>query len=215
MDDMHSKQPEQDSAKQTGNATNTWISSAEAKSPVKADGLESAHKKTPTDRASIDKLIPCKNVNDDTQIHSIKTGHSLEINTSTNNTLIKEKKDSLNTTVPGRKFAEGHLKESCSLLMRTSGNLVNISVRSSFALSTSDKKAEKTPLHLNFLALSSCSRVNQMRGQATWASASKEPSLLKEKLPCLVENANIISNTQGQNLSENVDSGETEQGKKI
>ncbi|NXA67979.1 CCD73 protein, partial [Mohoua ochrocephala] len=212
VDDMHSKQPEQESAKQTGNATNTWTSSAEAKSSVKADGPESAHKKPPTDRASTDKLIPCKNVNNDTQIHSIKTGHSPEINTSTNNTLLKEKKDSLNTTVPGRKFAEGHLKESCSLPMRTSGNLVNVSVRSSFDLSTSDKKAEKTPLYLNFLALSSCSRVNQMRGQATWASASKEPSLLKEKLPCLVENTNIISNTQSQNLSENVDSGETEQG---
>ncbi|NWI73783.1 CCD73 protein, partial [Dryoscopus gambensis] len=212
MDDMHSKHPEQDTAKQTGNATNTWTSSAEAKSPVKADGLESAHKKPPTDRASTDKLIPCKNVNNDTQIHSIKTGHSPEINTSTNNTLLKEKKDSLNTTVPGRKFAEGHLKESCSSPMKTSGNLVNISVRSSFDLSTSDKKAEKTPLYLNFLALSSCSRVNQMRSQATRASASKEPSLLNEKLPCLVENTNMISNAQSQNLSENVDSGETEQG---
>ncbi|XP_008642324.2 PREDICTED: coiled-coil domain-containing protein 73 isoform X1 [Corvus brachyrhynchos] len=211
VDDMHSKQPEQDSAKQTGNASNTWTSSAEAKSPVKGDGLESAHKKPPTDRASIDKLIPCKNVNDDTQIHSIKPGHSLEINTPTKNTLLEEKKDSLSTTVPGRKFVEGHLKESCSLPMRTSGNLVNISVSSSFDLSTSDKKAEKTPLYLNFLALSSCSRVNQMRGQATWASASKEPSLSKEKIPCLVENTNI-SNTQSQNLSENVDSGETEQG---
>ncbi|NXC09366.1 CCD73 protein, partial [Orthonyx spaldingii] len=211
-DDMHSKQPEQDSAKQIGKTTNICTSSAEAKSPVKADGLEIAHKKPPTDRASTDKLIPCKNVNNDTQIHSIKTGHSLEINTSTNNTLLKEKKDSLNSTVPGRKFAEGHLKESCSLPMRTSGNLVNISVRSSFDLSASDKKAEKTPPYLNFLALSSCSRVNQMRSQAPWTSASKEPSLLKEKLPCLVENTNIISNTSSQNLSENVDSGETGQG---
>ncbi|NWW15823.1 CCD73 protein, partial [Falcunculus frontatus] len=211
VDDMHSKQPEHDSAKQTGNATNTRTSNAEAKSPVKADGLEITHKNLPTDRASTDKLNPCKNVNNDTQIHSIKTGHSLEINTSTNNTLLKEKKDSLISTFPGRKFAEGHLKESCSLPMRTSGNLVNMSVRSSFDLSTSDKKAEKTPLYLNFLALSSCSRVNQMRGQATWTSASKEPSLLKEKLPSLVENTNI-SNTLSQNLSENVDSEETEQG---
>lgn len=214
-DDMHNKQLEQNSAKQTGNATNVWTSNAEAKSPVKADGLEIAHKKTLTDRASTDKLIPCKNVNNDTQIHSIKTGHSLEINTSTNNSLLKEKKDSLNSTVPGRKFAEGHLKEPCSLPMRTSGNLVNISARSSFDLSTSDKKAEKTPLYLNFLALSSCSRVNQNRDQAAWTSASKEPSLLKEKPPCSVENTNIISNTQSQNLSENVDSGETGQGKKI
>uniref|UniRef100_A0A8D2PKT0 Coiled-coil domain containing 73 n=1 Tax=Zosterops lateralis melanops TaxID=1220523 RepID=A0A8D2PKT0_ZOSLA len=184
-DDMHSKQPEQGSAKQTGNATNTWTSNAEAKPPGKADALEIAHKPPPTDEASTDKVIPCKNVNNDTQIHSIKTGHSLEINTSTNNTLLKEKKDWQTSTVPGMKFAEGHLKESCSLAMRTSGNLLNISVRSSFDLSTSDKKAEKTPLYFNFLPLGSCSRVNQMRGQATWTSASKEPSFLKDKPPCL------------------------------
>ncbi|NXI13938.1 CCD73 protein, partial [Irena cyanogastra] len=211
-DDMHSKQPEQGSAKLTGNATNTWTLNAEAKSPVKADGLKIAHKNPPADTARTDKLIPHRNVNNDTQIHSFKTGHSLEMNTSTNNTLLKEKKGSLSSTVPGTKFAEGHLKESCSLPMRTSGNLVNISVRSSFDLSTSDKKAEKTPLYLNFLALSSCSRVNQMRGQATWTSASKEPSLLKDKPPCLVENTNITSNTQSQDRSENVDSGETGQG---
>ncbi|NXQ46464.1 CCD73 protein, partial [Catharus fuscescens] len=203
-DDMHSKQPEQGSAKQASNA--------EAKSPVKADGLKIAHKKTPIDGACTDELILCKNVNSGTQIHSIKTGHSLEIDTSTNNSLLKEKKDSLSSTVPGTKFAEGHLKESSSLPMRTSGNFVNISLRSSFDLSTSDKKTEKTSLYLNFLALSSCSRVNQMRGQATWTLASKEPSLLKDKPPCLVENTNIISKTQSQNLSENVDSGESGQG---
>lgn len=214
-DDMHSNQPEESSAEQTGNAANTWTSIAEAKSPVKADGLEITHKNPPADRACPDKLIPHKNVNNGAQIHSIKTGHSLEINASTNNTLLKEKKDSLSGTVPGMKLAEGHLKELCSLPMRTSGNSVNISVRSSFDLSTSDKKAEKTPLYLNFLALSSCSRMNQMRGQATRTSASKEPSLLKDKPPCLVENTNIISNTQSQDLSENVDSGEAGQGKKI
>ncbi|NWX72743.1 CCD73 protein, partial [Alca torda] len=208
VDDMRIKQPEQDSAEQTGDGTNTYTLNAEDLSPVKADGLEIvAHKNTPTD--STDKLIPCKKVND-IQIHSIKNGHSLEVNNSTNNTLLKEKKDSLNSTVPGRKFAEGDLKESCPLPMRTSGNLVNISGRSSFDLSTSDKKAEKTPVYLNFLDLSSCSRVNQMRGQDPWTSDSKEPSLLKEKLPCLVENTKvIISKTQCQNLSENVDRRET------
>ncbi|NXP30275.1 CCD73 protein, partial [Leiothrix lutea] len=211
-DDVHSKQPEQGSAKQTRNATNTWTSNAEAKSPAKADGPEIAHKTPPTDGASTDKVIPCKNVNSDTQIHSIKTGHSLGINASTNNTLLKKKKDSWSSTVPGTKFAESLLKESYSLPMRTSGNLVNTSVRSSFDLSTSDKKAEKTPLYFNFLPLGSCLRVNQMTGQATWTSASKEPSLLKDKPPCLVENTNIISNTQSQNLSEDVDSGETGQG---
>ncbi|NXG55631.1 CCD73 protein, partial [Hemiprocne comata] len=208
MDDMCSKQSEQESTEQTGNATSTGTLNADAISLVKADGLEkNAYEKTPTDEISTDKLIPCKKVNYDIQIHSIKNGHSLEINNSTSNTSLKEKKDSLNSTVPGRKFAEGHLKESCSLAMRTSGNLVNISERSSFDLSTSDKKAEKTPVYLNFLLLSSCSRVNQMRGQATWTSASKEPSLLK--LPCLVENTKVVSKLQCQNLSENVDRRET------
>ncbi|KAM6069856.1 coiled-coil domain-containing protein 73 isoform 3-T3 [Theristicus caerulescens] len=210
MEDVRSKQPEQDSTEQTGNDTNMCTLNAEALSPVKADGLEIiVHKTPPADRISTDKLIPCKKVNDDIQIHSTKNGCSLEINNSRNNTLLKEKKDSLNSTDPGRKFAEGHLKESCSLPMRTSGNLVNISGRSSFDLSTSDKKAEKTPVYLNFLDLGSCSRVNQMRGQATWTSASKEPSLLKEKLPCLVENTKVISKKQCQNLSENVDRRET------
>ncbi|XP_059704316.1 coiled-coil domain-containing protein 73 [Haemorhous mexicanus] len=211
-ENMHSNQPEQSSAKQTGNATNTWTSSAEAKSAVKADGLEIAYKNPPADRACPDKLIPHKNVNNGTQIHAIKTGHSLEISASTNKTLSKEQKESLSGTVPGMKLAESHLKEPCSLPMRISGNSVNISVRSSFDLPTSDKKAEKIPLYLNFLALSSCSRVNQMRGQATWTSASKEPSLLKDKPACLVENTNIVSNTQSQDPSENEDSGETGQG---
>lgn len=215
VDDMHSKQPEQDSTEQTGNATNSCTLNTEAMCPVKADGLEIiVNKKTPTVRISTDKLIPCKTINDDIQVHSIKNRHSLEINNSTNNTLLKEKEDSLTSTVPGRKFAEGHLKESCSLPMRTSGNLVNISGRSSFDLSTSDKKAEKTPVYLNFLDLSFCSRVNQMRGQATWTSASKKPSLLKEKLPCLVENTKVISKTQCQNFSHNADRRETGLGKK-
>ncbi|NWX13120.1 CCD73 protein, partial [Aegotheles bennettii] len=213
VDEMHSEQPEQDSTEQTGNDTNTDALNADAGSPVKADGLgKNAHEKTPTDQISTAKQIPCKKVNDDTQIHSIENGYSLEINNSTNNTLLKEKRDSLNSTVPGRKFAEGHLKESCSLPMRTSGNLVNISGRSSFDLSTSDKKAEKTLVYLNFLDLSSCSRVNQMRGQAMWTSAFKEPLLLKEKLPCLVENTKVISKIQCQNLNENADRRETALG---
>ncbi|NXP56170.1 CCD73 protein, partial [Heliornis fulica] len=209
VDDMHSKQPEQDSTEQTGHDINPCTLNAEAMAPVKADGLEIiADRKTPTDRISTDKLIPCK-VNDDIQMHSIRNGHSPESNNSTNNTLLKEQKDSLNSIVPGRKFAEGHLKDSCSLPMRTSGNLVNTSGRSSFDLSTSDKKAEKTPVYLNFLDLGSCSRVNQMKGQATWTSASKEPALLKEKLPCLVENTKVISRTECQNLNEDVDRRET------
>uniref|UniRef100_A0A8B9FJX8 Coiled-coil domain containing 73 n=1 Tax=Amazona collaria TaxID=241587 RepID=A0A8B9FJX8_9PSIT len=214
VDDMCSKQPEQDSTEQTGNATNTCTLNAEAISPVKADGLEIiGHKQNPADTTvSTDKLIPLKKVNDDTQICSIKNGHSLEINNSTNNTLLKDKKLLLTGTVPGRKFAEGHLKESCSLPMRTSGNLVNISGRSSFDLSASDKKAEKTPVYVNFLDLSSCSRVNQIRGQAAWTSASKEPSFLKEKLPGLVENTNVTPQTQCQNLGENVDRRETGPG---
>ncbi|NXP07859.1 CCD73 protein, partial [Thinocorus orbignyianus] len=210
VDDMHSSQTEQDSVEQTGDGTNTCALNADDVSPVKADGLEIiTYKKTPMDRISTDKVIPCKKVNEDIQIHAIKNGHSLEINNSTNNTLLKEKKDSLDSTVPGRKFAEDDLKESYSLPMRTSGNLVNISGRSSFDLSTSDKKAEKTPVYLNFFDFSSCSRVNQMRGQDQRPSASKEPSLSKEKLPSLVENTKVISKTQCQNLSENIYRRET------
>ncbi|KFO87968.1 Coiled-coil domain-containing protein 73, partial [Buceros rhinoceros silvestris] len=201
VDDVHSKHSAQSSTEQTGSATHPQTTNDEAVSPVKADGLEiTAHEKTPTEGISTDKQIPCTKVNDDIQIQSIKNGHPLEISNSTNNALLKEKKDSLNSTAPGRKFAEGHRKESCSLPMITSGNLVNVSGRSSFGLSTSDKKAEKSPAYLNFLDLSSCSRVNQMRGQA---SASKEPSLLKGKLRCLVENTKVISKIQ--NLSVNVD----------
>ncbi|NXJ68672.1 CCD73 protein, partial [Rostratula benghalensis] len=206
VDDTHSRQTEQDSAPQTGGDTNTL--NADDVSPVKADGLEII-KKPPTDRISTDTSILCKKVNDDIQIQTTKHGHSLEINNSTNNTLLKEKKDSLNSTVPGRKFAVDDLKESCSLPTRTSGNLVNISGRSSFDLSTSDKKAEKTPVYLNFLDLSSSSRVNQMRGQDQRPSTSKEPSLLKEKLPHLVENTMVISKAQCQNVSENIYRRET------
>ncbi|KFP78655.1 Coiled-coil domain-containing protein 73, partial [Acanthisitta chloris] len=204
--DMCRKQPEQDSTKQTGNAPNTSPLNAEA---IKAESLGIALKKPPADRTGTDELIPCQKVNNEAQIHSIKNGHSLEVNNSTNTTLLKEKKDSLDGAVPGRKFAEGHLKESCSLPMRTSGNLVNVSGRSSFDLSTSDKKAEKTPVYLNFLDFSSCLRVNQTRGQVTWTSAPKDPSLQKEKLPCLVENTKVLSKAQCQNPSENVARGET------
>ncbi|NXK54846.1 CCD73 protein, partial [Chauna torquata] len=209
MDDVHSKQPEQDNTEQSGGDTNTHTLNAEAVSPVKADDLEIIVHKVPTDGTSTEELIPCEKLNDDIQIQFIKNGRSLEINDNSINNTLREKKDSLHSTVPGRKFAEGHLKESCSLPMRTSGNLVNVSGRSFFDLSTSDKKAEKTPVHFNFLDLSSCSRVNQMRSQATWTSTSKEPSVLKEKLQCLVENRKVISKAPCQNISENVARRET------
>ncbi|KAM9191318.1 coiled-coil domain-containing protein 73 [Mergus octosetaceus] len=205
VDDMHSKQTEQGSTEQSGGDTNICTLNAEAVSPVKAADLEITVHKVPTDGISTDKFFLCEKLDDDIQTQFIKNGHSLEINdNSINNTLLKEKKGSLHSTVPGRKFAEGHLKESCSLPMRTSGNLVNVSGRSSFDLSTSDKKAEKTPVYFSFLDLGSCSRVNQMRSQVTWTSAAKEPPVLKEKLPCLVENRKVISKAQCQSPDENV-----------
>eukprot|EP00075_Anas_platyrhynchos_P008120 XP_021129854.2 coiled-coil domain-containing protein 73 [Anas platyrhynchos] len=209
VDDMRSKQTEQGSTEQSGGDTNTCTLNAEAVSPVKAADLEITVHKVPTDGISTEKFFLCEKLNDDIQTQFIKNGHSLEINdNSINNTLLKEKKGSLHSTVPGRKFAEGHLKESCSLPMRTSGNLVNVSGRSSFDLSTSDKKAEKTPVYFSFLDLGSCSRVNQMRSQVTWTSAAKEPPILKEKLPCLVENRKVISKAQCQSPDENVAKGE-------
>lgn len=215
VDDMCSKQTEQGSTEQSGGDTNTCTLNDEAVSPVKAADLEITVHKVPTDGISTDKFFLCEKLNDDIQTQFIKNGHSLEINdNSINNTLLKEKKRSLHSTVPGRKFAEGHLKESCSLPMRTSGNLVNVSGRSSFDLSTSDKKAEKTPVYFSFLDLGSCSRVNQMRSQVTWTSAAKEPPVLKEKLPCLVENRKVISKARCQSPDENVAKREKGLGKK-
>ncbi|XP_068801361.1 coiled-coil domain-containing protein 73 [Struthio camelus] len=209
VNDMQNNQPEQASTEKTESNANACALNAENFSTVNADDLEIiVHKETSTDRSSTDKLIPCEEVNNDTQIQSIKKGHSLEINdNSINNAMLKEKKDSLNSTVSGSKFAEGHLKESCSLPMRTSGNLVNVSGRSFFDLSISDKKAEKTPAYLNFLDLSPCSKVNQLRSQTV--RTPKEPSLLKEKLPDLAENRKIILKTQCQNFSESVVRKET------
>ncbi|XP_021257611.1 coiled-coil domain-containing protein 73 isoform X10 [Numida meleagris] len=206
VDDVHSKQAEQDSTEQSGGDRSTCPLNAVAMSPEKADDLEITVQKAPADGMGTDKL------NEEIQTQSIKNRHSLEINdNSINNILLKHQKDLLHSTVPGRKFAEGHLKESCSLPMRTSGNLVNVSGRSSFDLSTSDKKAEKTSVRFKFLDFSSCTRVNQMRSQATWTSSSQEPSVLKEKLPCLVENK-VISKALFQNVSENAARRETEPG---
>lgn len=204
--DVHGKQPEHDSAEQSGGDRSTL--DAEAVAPVKADDFDTTVQKVPADGIGANKL------NEEIQKQSIKNGCSLDVNdNSINNTVLKQKKDSLHSTVPGRKSAEGHLKESCSLSMRTSGNLVNVSGRSSFDLSTSDKKAEKTSVCFKFLELSSCSRVNQMRSQATWTSSSQEPSVLKEKLPCLVGNKKVISRAF-QNIGENVGRKETGPGKK-
>ncbi|NWX86922.1 CCD73 protein, partial [Nothoprocta pentlandii] len=200
--DTQSNQPEQANAEQTGSDIKKCTLNVENVSTTNADDLETViHKETSKDRSSTDNLTPCEDVSNDTQIQPIKNEHSLEINdNSINNTLLKEKKGLLSSTVPGSKFAEGHLKESCSLPMRTSGNLVNLSRRSSFDLSSSGKKAEKTPVLFKFLDLSSCSRVNQVRSQTMWTSASKEPSLLQEKLPALAESRKSISDTQ--NVSE-------------
>ncbi|XP_046798152.1 coiled-coil domain-containing protein 73 isoform X6 [Gallus gallus] len=207
VDDVHSKQPEHDSTEQSGGDESMCTLNAEAMSPVKAHDLDTTVQKVPADGIDVDKL------NEEIQIQSIKNGHSLDINDdSINNSMLKQEKDSVHSTVPGRKFAEGHLKESCSLPMRTSGNLVNVSGRSSFDLSNSDKKAEKTSVCFKFLGLSSCSRVNQMRSQATWTSSSQEPSVLKEKLPCLVENKKVPSRELFQNVSENVGRKETGPG---
>ncbi|XP_065611694.1 coiled-coil domain-containing protein 73 [Cyrtonyx montezumae] len=200
VDDVHSKQPEKGDTEQSGGDRSMCteaMASVKAVSPAKAD--EITVQNIPADGVGIDKL------NEEIQIQSIKNRRSLEVNdNSINNTVLKQKKDLLHSTVPGRKFAEGHLKESCSLPMRTSGNLVNVSGRSSFDLSTSDKKAEKTSVCFKFLDLSSCSRVNQVRSQATWISSSQEPFVLKEKLPCLVENKKDISKALFQNVGENI-----------
>ncbi|XP_032300610.1 coiled-coil domain-containing protein 73 isoform X3 [Coturnix japonica] len=195
VDDVHSKQPEHDSTEQLGGDRSMCTLNAEAVPPVKDDGLDTGQK-VPADGIAADKL------NEEIQIQPIKNGHFLDVNDkSVNNTVLKQTKDSVHSTVPGKKFAEVHLKESCSLPMRTSEN---VSGRSFFDLSSSDKKAEKTSVCFKFFDLSSCSSVNQMRSQAAWTSSCQEPSVLKEKLPCLVENKKVISRVLFQNNSENV-----------
>ncbi|XP_072195300.1 coiled-coil domain-containing protein 73 [Excalfactoria chinensis] len=204
VDDVHSKQPEHDSTEQSGGDRSTFTLNAEAMPPVKDNDLDTTGQKVPADEIGADKL------NEEIQIQSIKNGHSLDIkDKSVNNTVLKQTKDSVHSTVPGRKFAEVHLKESCSLPMRTSEN---VSGRSFFDLSSSDKKAEKTSVCFKFFDLSSCSSVNQMRSQAAWTSSCQEPPVLKEKLPRLVENKKVISRALFENISENVGRKDTGAG---
>ncbi|XP_067388213.1 coiled-coil domain-containing protein 73 [Emydura macquarii macquarii] len=211
---MHSNQSEQDISGQTENGTNT-CACTDVVLPLNTENICASetiiHKQMVINKITTDKQMSCEKVHtNDFQISIMKDGQSLVINDKVlENTLLREKRESLNSTVPGEKIVEGRLEESCSLLIRTSGDLVNRSGRSSFDLSTSDKKTEKTPVYLNFSDLSSWLRVNQVESQTVWASTSKGPFNLKEKLLCLPENKKILSKTQCQNLTINAVMKET------
>ncbi|XP_019332206.1 coiled-coil domain-containing protein 73 [Alligator mississippiensis] len=219
LNDTQSDQPEQDTTEQTGNAINKHVCTdvilplnTEKNWSAQSDDFEIVHKQNFTNKITTVKHISCeKDQLNDTQISNIKGRQPSMINdnNAVKNTLLKEEKESLNNTVAGAKFAEGHLEESCSLPIRTSGDLENRSGRSSFDLSTSDKKTEKTPVDLKFLDLGPWSKVNHVESQTMRASTSKAPFLLKEKLLCLSENKEILSSKLSHTLSVNAVTKET------
>ncbi|KAM9080712.1 coiled-coil domain-containing protein 73 isoform 2-T2 [Megaptera novaeangliae] len=104
-----------------------------------------------------------------------------------------EKIESLNDIVSGKIYSEGQLEESCSLHIKPSGDLVNRSGRSAFDLSTSDKKTEKTLVHVNFLDPSSWPKVNQIESQTVSTSTSSIPLSLKKRPIGLLENKKMVS----------------------
>uniref|UniRef100_A0A4W2FU59 Coiled-coil domain containing 73 n=1 Tax=Bos indicus x Bos taurus TaxID=30522 RepID=A0A4W2FU59_BOBOX len=112
-----------------------------------------------------------------------------------------EKTESLNDIVSGKIYSEGQLEESCSFHIKPSGDLVNISGRSAFDLSTSDKKTEKTLVYVNFLGPSSWSKVNQIESQTVSTSTSSIPLLLNERPVSLLENKKTVSMTLCKNVS--------------
>ncbi|XP_026507018.1 coiled-coil domain-containing protein 73 [Terrapene carolina triunguis] len=214
LNDMHSNQSEQDISGQTETDTNTYACT-DVVLPLNTENICASqtiiHKQMVINKITTDKQMSWEKVHaNDFQIPKVKDGQSLVINDNAlENSLFRAKRESLNSTVPGEKIAEGRLEESCSLLIRTSGDLVNRSGRSSFDLSTSDKKTEKTPVYLSFSDLSPWLRVNQVESQTAWASTSEGPFHLKEKLLCISENKKILSKAQCQNLSINAVMKET------
>ncbi|XP_052509014.1 coiled-coil domain-containing protein 73 [Budorcas taxicolor] len=112
-----------------------------------------------------------------------------------------EKTESLNDIVSGKIYSEGQLEESCSFHIKPSGDLVNISGRSAFDLSTSDKKTEKTLVYVNFLGPSSWSKVNQIESQTVSTSTSSIPLLLNERPVGLLGKKKIVSMTLCKNVS--------------
>ncbi|KAG8510763.1 Coiled-coil domain-containing protein 73, partial [Galemys pyrenaicus] len=107
----------------------------------------------------------------------------------------REKKSSL-SDISGKIYSEGQLEDSlCPFDIKPSGDLVNRSGRSAFDLSTSDKKTEKTPVHVNFLDPTPWSKVNQIESQTVSTSTSSISLLLKEGTVCPSENTKIISVT--------------------
>lgn len=126
-----------------------------------------------------------------------------------------EKTESLNDIVSGKIYSEGQLEESCSFHIKPSGDLVNISGRSAFDLSTSDKKTEKTLVYVNFLGPSSWSKVNQIESQTVSTSTSSIPLLLNERPVGLLEKKKIVSMTLCKNVSVDEARKDVGPGKKI
>ncbi|XP_017833482.3 coiled-coil domain-containing protein 73 isoform X1 [Callithrix jacchus] len=112
-----------------------------------------------------------------------------------------EKTESLNDIVTGKMFSEGQLEESHSFHIKPSGDLVNRSGRSTFDLSTSDKKTEKTPVYMNFSAPGPWSKVNHIESQTASSSTRSISLLLKERPLDPSENKKIISMALCKNIA--------------
>ncbi|PNJ68775.1 LOW QUALITY PROTEIN: CCDC73 isoform 2 [Pongo abelii] len=113
-----------------------------------------------------------------------------------------EKTESLNDIVSGKMFSEGQLEESHSFHIKPSGDLVNRSGRSTFDLSTSDKKTEKTPVYMNFSDPGPWSKVNHIESQTASSSTPRISLLLKEGPLDPSENKKIISMALCKNIGE-------------
>ncbi|PNI78739.1 CCDC73 isoform 2 [Pan troglodytes] len=111
-----------------------------------------------------------------------------------------EKTESLNDIVSGKMFSEGQLEESHSFHIKPSGDLVNRSGRSTFDLSTSDKKTEKTPVYMNFSDPGPWSKVNHVESQTASSSTPRISLLLKERPLDPSENKKIISMALCKNI---------------
>nr|XP_006128983.1 coiled-coil domain-containing protein 73 [Pelodiscus sinensis] len=212
LNDMHSMQSEQDISGQTESNINTYVCT-DVILPLKTENIcisqTIPQKQTVRNKITTDKQMPHGKVYVNAfQIPKIKDGLVINDNPK-ENTLLREKRELLNSPVPGEKIADDRLEESCSSLIRTSGDLVTRSGRSSFDLATSDKKTEKAPVNLSFSDLSPWLRINQVESQTMWASTSERPFHLKEKLLCVPENKKNLSKKEGQNLSMNVVMKET------
>ncbi|XP_053156532.1 coiled-coil domain-containing protein 73 isoform X3 [Hemicordylus capensis] len=126
----------------------------------------------------------------------LKTNITIGVVSDKENILLKQREESLSSTVTEEMITKGNTEESYSFPINISEDLVKRSGKLTFDLPIMDKKCKKTPEYLNLPG--AC----QAESQTVCASNSKMPFLLKEK----VINSNSIN--VGQNMNMNADTRE-------